>query len=179
MLTEEKKLAILIQQGDKKAFKKAFDIYYAGLVSYGTHLIKNQESSRDLVQEIFLKLWKNRDKLSIQSSLKSYLFSAINNAALNYIRHERITQAFEEQSISTWIYDDQHQIHVNPFLQEALKKAIDKLPPKARQCFTLTQIDGLSIKEAAKSLALADKTVENQLARSRKILQQKLKSYKD
>lgn len=175
----EKKLAILIQQGDEEAFKTAFDLYYAGLVAFGNHILKNKDVSRDLVQEVFLKLWLNRDEISVHSSLKAYLFSAINNSALNYIRRQKIELAFRERSVSCWIFDDYDQIKVNPFVEAALKKAIDRLPSKARQCFTLTQIDGLSIREAAQELNVAEKTVENQLSRSRKILQQKLKKYKD
>jgi len=178
MLTKETELAQLIQKGDETAFKTAFELYYAGLLSYGKHLVQNNDVSRDLVQEVFMRLWEKREKISVHSSLKAYLFSAINNRALNHIRHEKIKRAFQEQHISTWIYGEYSQSEVNPFLNSAIERAINALPKKAYQSFTLTQIDGLSIREAAQKMGVAEKTIENQLARSRKILRQKLKKYK-
>lgn len=177
-MTTEKELAKLIQEGDEKAYKTAFELYYTGLVSYGNHMVQNMEVSRGMVQEVFLKLWENRALISVHSSLKAYLFTAINNRALNHIRHNKIKRAFQEQYVSTWVYGESNQIEIDPFLQNAIEKAINSLPPKAYQSFVLTQIDGLSIREAAQILQKAEKTIENHLARSRKILKQKLKKYK-
>lgn len=179
MLTDDKQLAILIKKGDKKAFKTLFELHYVSLIAFGNSLINDNEACRDLVQEVFLKLWEKRRSMSVHTSLKSYLFTAINNSALNFLRHEKIVSAFWKYSISSWIFEESIQLQVSPFVREAINKAIDSLPSKAKQCFTLTQIDGLSIREAAIKLDVAEKTVENQLARSRKILQQKLKKYKD
>ncbi len=178
MLTDEKKLALLIRQGDQEAFKTTFELYYAGLLSYGNLLINDYEKSRDLVQEVFLILWEKNESISVHTSLKAYLYTSVNNRALNHIRHEKIKKAFEEQRVSHWINASQDEFSVSPFLQAALEKAINNLPPKAFQCFALTQLDGLSIREAAQRLDLAEKTIENQVARSRKILRQKLKRYK-
>ncbi|MCK5822076.1 MAG: sigma-70 family RNA polymerase sigma factor [Bacteroidales bacterium] len=178
-MSEENQLAKLIQQGDEKAFKTAFELYYEGLVSYGNHLVKNMEVSRDMVQEVFLTLWEKRNIVSIHSSLKAYLFTAINHQALNHIRHNKIKRAFQEQYIATWLYGENKQIAVDPFLLEIIEKAINSLPPKAYQSFALTQIDELSIREAAKIMCVAEKTIDNHLARSRKILKQKLKKYKN
>jgi len=178
ILTREKELARLIKQGDEKAFKTAFELYYMGLVNYGHYLTQNMEASRGMVQEVFLTLWEKRSRISIHSSLKSYLFKAINHKALNHIRHAKVKKAFHEQYISTWIYGEFDETSINPFLQSALEKAINNLPPKAYQSFALTQIDGLSIREAAKVMGVATKTIENHLARSRQILKKKLKRYK-
>ncbi|MEA1875986.1 MAG: sigma-70 family RNA polymerase sigma factor [Bacteroidota bacterium] len=177
-MTTEKELAKLIQQGDEKAYKTAFELYYTGLVSYGYHMVQNMEVSRGMVQEVFLKLWEKRALISVHTSLKAYLFTAINNKALNHIRHNKIKRAFQEQYVSTWFYGGSDQMEIDPYLQNAIEKAINSLPPKAYQSFALTQIDGLSIREAAQIMQVAEKTIENQLARSRKILKQKLKKYK-
>ncbi len=179
MSINETEFAKLIRQGDEKAFKNAFELYYAALVRYGNLFVHDTEISRGLVQEVFLKLWEKRDEIIIHSSLKAYLFTAINHKALNHIRHERVKEAFKDQYISTWIHNDDNQLKVNPFLKDALENAINSLPPKAYKSFALTQIDGLSIREAAKKMGVAEKTIENQLARSRKTLRQKLKKFKN
>lgn len=178
MSTEENRLAASISKGEEEAFKIAFQLYYGSLVQYGIHLLKDKEGSRELVQEVFLKLWENRKSTEIRSSLKAYLFTAMHNMALNHIRKLRYERAFKEYHWREWLDAREGEFQAAPFLRDALHKAIQQLPPKARECFSLTQLEGLSIKEASERMDISEKTAENQLARSRKILQKSLKKYR-
>lgn len=166
-----------INEGDRQAFKSLFESLYNHLYNYGFSLTKDSEASKELIQDIFLKLWENRSKTEIKGSIKSYLFTAMNNRALNWIRHQKIVRAFESDSLRDIMSGVELPQNVSPFLREALKKAIDSLPSRALEVFQHTQLDGLSQKETALRLGISVKTVENQLARARKILQKKIRKY--
>ncbi len=167
-----------LQEGDINAFKSLFETYYSHLIAYGMSMTQNMEVSRGLVQDVFLKLWENRSKTIIRGSIKAYLFTAINNQALNWLRHEKVKRAYENTMLKDVLTGVELPSIMNPFLAEAIKKAIDDLPEKALQVFTLTQLEGLSQKETARTLGISVKTVENHLARSRKILQKRLRKYR-
>jgi RNA polymerase sigma-70 factor (ECF subfamily) len=177
-LPESDKILIArLRSGDEQAFKNLFQQHYLQLVQYGTLKTGDRDVSRELVQEIFLKLWEDREKITIKTSPKAYLFVAMNNKALNWLRHEKVKRAYESERLFELLGDVQHSIDPSPFLQNAISNAINALPEKALQVFTLTQLNGLSNKEASEKLGISVKTVENQITRSRKILQKKLKNF--
>jgi len=167
-----------LRKGDIQAFKTLFESLYSHLLNYGLSLTRDIEVSKELIQEIFLKLWESREKTEIRGSLKAYLFTAMNNRALNWIRHEKIKRAYENESLKDTLSGVELPSHISPFLTEAIKNAIDSLPERALQVFSLTQLEGISHKEAALQMGISVKTVENQLNRARKILQKKLKKYR-
>jgi RNA polymerase sigma-70 factor (ECF subfamily) len=167
-----------LREGDIHAFKTLFESLYSHLLNYGLSLTRDIEVSKELIQEIFLKLWENREKTEIRGSLKAYLFTAMNNRALNWIRHEKIKRAYENESLKDALTGVELPSHISPFLTEAIKNAIDSLPERALQVFSLTQLENISHKEAALQMGISVKTVENQLNRARKILQKKLKKYR-
>ena len=167
-----------LRDGDLQAFKTLFESLYSHLLNYGISLTRDNEVSQELIQEIFLKLWENRTKTHIRGPLKAYLFTAMNNRALNWIRHEKIKRAYENESLKDAMSGVELPPHISPFLSEAIKNAIDTLPERALQIFNLTQLEGNSNKEAALKLGISVKTVENQLNRARKILQKKLKKFR-
>jgi len=170
-------LLLKLQEGDTGAFQTIFESYYQQLVRYGISITDNLEVSRELVQDVFLKLWEKRRETKIKISIKAYLFTAVNNQALNWVRHQKIKRAYENASLQDVMSGIQLPPRISPFLAEAIRKAIDELPDKALMVFTLTQVEGLAYKEAAKTLGISIKTIENQLARARKILQKKLRKY--
>lgn len=175
-MPEDHELFSRVKEGDSIAFQQLFERYYSGLLGFGIYLTKNQEISRGLIQEIFLTLWERKDTLTV-TSVKAYLFTAMNHKALNYLRHRKVVLAMEASPIHPDQSSEPPQ-EKDPFLKDALERAINDLPEKARECFRLTQIDGLSAKEAAVRLNVSIKTIENQLTRSKKILRKKLRSYR-
>jgi len=167
-----------LQEGDIDTFRSLFESYYNQLISYGKSITHNQEVSRGLVQDVFLKLWENRKRTILRGSIKAYLFTSINHQALNWLRHERVKLTYEKASLKDVLTGVELPPQITPFLAEAIKKSIDELPEKAREVFTLTQLEGIPQKEVALNLGLSVKTVENHLTRSRKILQKKLRKYR-
>lgn len=167
-------------QGEEahKLFKSLFEKYYGSLVSYGISLTGNMEAAREIVQEVFLKLWENKDKIRINESLKSYLFKSVFNRAANWIRHEKVKQAFEKDSFREVFNDLSVPFDTNPFLELAINNAIEKLPDRAGEAFSLRYLDGFSQKNIAEKMNISEKTVENQIQRAKKILRKNLRSYR-
>ncbi len=166
-----------IREEEIESFKQVFETYYEGLYRFALVLVQQEEVARGLVQDMFLKIWEKRDQLPAEDRIKTYLFTGMHRRALNWIRHEKITRAFENNSWQEWMHLNQAPPEINPFLKEALAEAIDGLPDRARDCFHFTQIMGLSLKETAKEMDISEKTVENQLGIARKKLQKKLRRY--
>lgn len=164
-----------LRQGEQAGLESMFKLHYEGLLNYGIKLTGDEEESRELIQELFLTIWQNRRSLDINTSLKSYLFSSIYHRALNRIRRQRIEEAYQKNQISTMINCSTPPPEVNPFLAEQLNRAIDQLPERSMQAFVQTQINELSYAETAKIMGISERTVENLLARARKILQKKIK----
>ena len=177
MLEPDDILRVKLKEGDLDAYKSLFETYYRPLVIYGFSFTQNEEESRELVQELFLKLWENRKKNTIRGSVKAYIFTALYNLSLNWLRHYKIRQAFQKTTFTEMLELEEQPKIATPFLTKALNSAIEGLPSRAREVFTKTQIEGISIKETARILGISDKTVENQVTRSKKILRKKLRHY--
>ncbi len=178
MTSEHEAINNPIRKEEIKHFKDLFEKYYDGLFRYGTSLIEDQETARGMVQEVFLKLWERKDTLRHEEQkLKAYLFTTLHNQCLNRIRHQKVIQSFASDRWHEWLQYRDQVPEFNPFVREALAAAIEELPDRARECFCLTQLDGLSHKAVAKTLGLSEKTIENQVRIARKKLRKKLSAY--
>jgi len=174
---DDKRIFSLIKQGNEDAFNKLFRAYYSKLCHYAVMLGCCGEDAEEIVQELFTKLWMNRQKTEIDISAKSYLYKSTRNAVINLVEHQRIKQKYagEEILAKTEFFD------VNPLLvaelQEHIQSAINKLSEGRKQIFILSRSDGLSYQEIAEKLNISPKTVENQMGHALKQLREELKDY--
>ena len=148
---DEKEIFIIKKMinGDKDAFKHFFDAYYSDLCNFVNLYIKNPYVSEEIVQDIFVHFWENKEKLSVNTSVKSYLYSATKYKGLNYLRNTKRRQDIHtkleleaESEIPDVDFDDE-------VLRDILNKAKTALPPKCLQIFQLSQDDKLSNKDIA------------------------------
>lgn len=165
-----------IQQGDHQAFQELFNSHFDGLLGYGIQLTADREISRELVQDIFINLWNNRHKLKVKTTLKTYLFSSMHHRALNWIRHGKIETLYRQQRLGDLLSGYIPPPEVSPFLADYINQAIERLPVRSRMVFNYTQIEELSYKETASRMGISIRTVENLLARARKLLRHALKN---
>ena len=103
-------------------FKSLFEEYYGSLISYGISMTGSHETARELVQDVFLKLWENKEKIRINESIKSYLFKAVFNRAANLKRNEKVKRAFEKDGFREVFSELSIQYDANPFLREAITR---------------------------------------------------------
>jgi RNA polymerase sigma factor (sigma-70 family) len=86
---DEKRLIFLLQQDNTAAVEEIFARYHAALCQVSYRMVQDQDEAKDIVQEVFFKLWKNRKNLTIQSSLFAYLKRAVVNTSLNSLEKQK------------------------------------------------------------------------------------------
>lgn len=166
-----------LKAGEEKAFDYFFNQYYSGLCVFANRFLKSSHHSEEVVQEIFLKLWRDRRMIDINSSVKSYLFTAVKNLCIDALKHrkvsheyiERITNSIPGSKNETW------ETFVESELYELLEKAVEKLPQECRKIFRDSRFKHIPNREIASSSGLSIKTIENQLTKAIKFIKTELK----
>lgn len=180
IMINDQELFLRIRQGDKKSFEVLFKTYYASLCHFSRSFIKDQDDCEEVVQDFFLKLWEKREELDINTSVKSYLFSAIRNRCLNYIKHSKIKLEYQLEVLKNPESDiDTSNYFMEIDLVEKIDKSIAALPDRRREIFILSREQGLKYREIADQLGISIKTVETQMGQALKDLREKLKEYQN
>ena len=164
-----------IRDGNSAAFKQLFTAYCKPLVYFTRRLVNDLEAAENIVQDIFLWVWQNREKLNPSQNIKSFLFTSAKNRGLNYIRHENVKHQNEDELklLTQQINNPEEEIFYSE-LSRTYHEAIERLPNKCRQIFSMNRFEQLSYKEIADELNISIKTVETQMSRALKFLRKHL-----
>lgn len=154
-----------------QAFEHYFYLHFEGLHRYAYTLLTDNETARDAVQHVFLKLWEKREELDEEKSVRSYLYTAVYHHCLNVLRHEKIKRRFAGQPKDIATTSDP-VLHRE--LQQQIREVIEMLPPQCRLIFTKSRFEQKKYGEIAEELDLSVKTVEAQIGKALKILREKL-----
>ncbi len=167
-----------IRKDNEKAFEKLFHNYYGHLCLFASRILQDDISAEEIVQDFFVKLWEKRHQLSIETSVKNYLFRSVKNLCLNFIQHNKIKLRYAQSVLSD---ASNNQLLENSFteinLAEKIEESIQSLPEKRQIIFRLSREDGLKYREIAEKLNISIKTVEAQMGLAIKTLREKLKNY--
>ena len=163
--------------GDEEAFREMFQAYFPKLCGFAADYIDSVDQARDLVQDIFLKIWDRRENWTVRTSLRSYLYQAVKNRALNEIRRTTSEQEAEDFLEYTEPTSDSRTaadtFHMEA-LSENIESAISQLPDRRRRAFLLHRRHGFTYKEIAQIMDISPKTVENHIGRALKSLRKQL-----
>ncbi len=175
--TSEAEWVMALKDGNLLAFNELFDRYGKRLYRFSLGYLKSAEDAEEIVQEVFLKIWNNREELSAQKSFNSYLFTIAKNGILNTIRKSKSEQAYlnyaklhPEKNI---LLDD--ELNFNE-LEKAYKSAIEQLSPRRKEIFLLSREQCLTNAEIAERMNISVKTVENQMTAVLSELRKNLRS---
>ena len=174
---DDNQLFAKVKSGDLGAYEVLFNKYYKELYRFAFNFIRDMTISEEMSQEVFLYIWEKRGKIEIQTTLKTYLYSAIKNKCLNYIKLELPKQqAMSDVEDVMLAVSNQKGLDdtENERLKKSIKMAIDQLPTKCRQIFMLSRNAGMTYEEIAEELDLSKKTVENQMGIALKKLRDSL-----
>lgn len=152
---------------DEVAFKQLFKHYYTALLRFAIAITKEKEPAEEIVGDQFVNIWNKRASITNISNLKLYLYIAVRNRCLNFIRRNGNIYTITPEQTGTAFHDvtpDPENIMIASELLRAVNKAILELPPKCREVYTLVKEDGLSYKEVAELLNISPRTVENHIA---------------
>ena len=165
--------------GDTGAYENVFRACYRPMTAYAFRFLGTLPDSESIVQEVFLRLWQNRNNTIINSSLQHYLFKSVKNHCINYLEHERIKSKYQAAVIQyEATRSDYSEFFPEPDLMNQIENAIAALPPRRQEIFRLAREEGLKYREIAEKLDLSVKTVETQMTMALKQLRTSLSSFK-
>jgi len=169
-----------IKEGDIKTFENVFRQYFIPLHLYAFSIIGQKETAEEIVQDTFYAIWKNREKIQLFHSLKSYLYKSVKNRALQYVEHLQVQEQYREDVMmqpASMSESDPDKIMEYKELEEILTRTIQKLPNRCKQIFQLHRIDGKKYREIAESLSISIKTVEAEMTKAYRILRKQVVQY--
>jgi len=172
---EDRELLQRIQAGDEGAYDTVFRTWYPVLVRVAAALLREIDASEEVAQDVMLELWRRRHVIDADVSLRAYLLRSVRNRSLNHLRHLRVRR--ETESDVERLYDPpmgSDQPIVARELSEAVQIALRELPPRCREVFELSRVQGLKYAEIAEALGISQKTVEAQIGKALRIMRERL-----
>jgi RNA polymerase sigma-70 factor (ECF subfamily) len=166
-----------VRRGDERAFEELFRAHYAGLCAFARHYVGEDGTAEELVQDVFAAVWAKRESWQVTSSVRSYLFGAVRNRALNRRKRESLERDWIQQEAAAnepFRAPDTIDESETEDRQRAIDAAIESLPERCRLVMRLRWRDQLSYAEVAEVMGISVKGVENQLARGLKSLRDRL-----
>ena len=156
-LYDQQQIRDRVALGDQRAFALFFNHHWPQVYGTGLRLTKSPEKAQDLAQDIFIKLWENRHRLTEVKEEDAYVYILARNVILDFLRKrvfdtdniEALMDYFEDSAICP-----QEKLEYNE-LEKTLKSAIDKLPGKVKDVYLLSRVDGLTHEQIAKKLNIS------------------------
>jgi len=158
-----------IKKNDYNSYNQLFVRYYNRLCAYVFGMVQNESASEDVVQELFIRLWTQREKLDICESTSGYLYRSSRNAALNFLRSEN-NRKKSIQNIPTSDWQTGEDLMEQVEFSVALHHCIEQLPERSKEVFIKCRFEGLKQKEISDQLGISVKTIKNQIWKSMQYL---------
>ncbi|PTT00075.1 RNA polymerase subunit sigma-70 [Pedobacter sp. HMWF019] len=172
----DEELIALIRERDHSALSEVYNRHWGILYIHALKMTHEESEAQDIVQDVFINLWTNIDKLDLKLNLDVYLFSAVRNRVLNSIRNRKTREGYIDLFS---LYVEQHSLDAIDYISEkellqSIEEIIAALPEKMRMVFELSRRGNKSHKEIAKEMGISEKTVKRQVSNALKILRDKL-----
>ena len=168
---------LLAGQGVEDLFEQVFKSHFKSLHSYACTIMRDPMPAEEIVQNIFLKLWEKKEEITIKENISVYLYRAVHNESLNYLRHRKVRSAYQSYAMRQHKQTEQERPAekvVEKELEKKLEVALQELPEQCRTIFQLSRYEDLKYREIADKLGLSVKTIENQMGKALKLLRLKL-----
>lgn len=165
--------------GDSLAFAKIFLMYRSDLILFAFSILRNTHYAEEVVQDVFLKLWEEREGIKISSSLRSFLLRSVQNKCIDWLRHQKTVMKYgrDHQVVSSMQKNEPESILIKNELEARIEKAIKAMPAEVAFTFSLSRFEGLKYHEIAQKLKVSQRTVEDRISKALQILRRFLKDY--
>ncbi|HOI30669.1 MAG TPA: RNA polymerase sigma-70 factor [Melioribacteraceae bacterium] len=172
----DEELLLLISRDDHKALEILFNRYYQALCFFSNRFLNNKYLVEEAVSDVFLNIWLKRGRIQITSSIKAYLYTAVRNQSINYLKKKDYNfedlEVVDKEKVIASLSPDHFIYHEE--LKNEIEKIILNIPEKRQIIFRMNRIDGLSYKEIAEVLSISVNTVQNQMGHAVKYLAEHL-----
>jgi RNA polymerase sigma-70 factor (ECF subfamily) len=163
-------------QDDEEAFRTLFFHFFTPLCVFAMRYVPNRETCEDIVQDTFLKIWKNRKSIEINNSGRNFIVTSVKNTCIDYLRKQENEQVWKEQFTEN--YESQSEdIYSIVELEQMLTSALAKLPENIRLVFEMNRFEGKTYASIADEQKLSVKTIEAYMTKALKLLRTELKDY--
>ena len=172
--------------GDEETYIFLFREYYVCLCAYSRRYVGRKDIAEEIVSDTFLKIWESRKRLEINTSVKAYLFRAVCNNSLNYLRNLKTENNLGEYFRATSSENLGFEVPLEEIKEQSLmmenmsqkiEEAVNLLPEQQQRAFRLKRMEGKKTKEVAEIMELSVKTIEMHLSKATLHLRQNLKEY--
>jgi RNA polymerase sigma-70 factor (family 1) len=168
MTVQVKELQTMIALGNEAAFTQLYLQFGKKLIQFAMSLVRSREIAEELVEDVFVKLWANRQKIGQIENITVYLYVAVKNKALNALSHkarELVAAPFDDLDTSIEAFGpDPYDLMITAEMMTRMRRAIESLPPRCKIIFRLIREDGLKYKEVAEILNISVNTIDVQVA---------------
>lgn len=167
---DEKELLVQLKQDSESAFEELYKLYSARLFGNLLKLVKSEIDAQEILQDVFIKIWDNRQQIDTDKSFRSYLFKIAENKVYDLFRKISRDKKREEAllSIATSEYVHIEETILNKESTALLNKAIESLPPQRQQIFRLCKLEGKSYKEVSEILGISVSTISDHIVKATK-----------
>jgi len=175
----DEELISMLSDGDISSVAELYDRYWKILLAKAFDRLKSTEEAEEIVQELFIKIWRRRQRIELQFSFKTYIFAALRYEILHHIAKQQYRK--NDISIDATDYlellaqeEEFHSLEMKE-LQQRIDLIVDSLPEKCKIIFKMSRNEGLSAKKIAEELGLSPRTVETQIGKAIKVLKKSFK----
>lgn len=170
-----------IKEGDVKTFENVFRQYYTPLCMYAASITGRMDVAEEIVQELFYVFWKEKEKLQVFHSIKSYLYGAVRNQSLRYYEQAEVRSRYRDAVLSNKDRGNQTSDPLELIeykeLEALITRTLAGLPERRRQIFRMHRFDGKKYAEIAEELSLSVKTVEAEMTKALLALRKEIENY--
>ncbi|WP_299580379.1 RNA polymerase sigma-70 factor [uncultured Sunxiuqinia sp.] len=153
------------KNGDSAAFDALFALYASKLFNFVNKYLDLKEEAEEIVQDVFLNLWKHKKEIRSEKAFKSYLYQIALNNIRNYFNKKLVQEKHKQLIAQNYLFEkesDADELDYESVIKE-VDQLIDQLPPKRKEIFLLSRKEGLDISEIANYLNISEATVKNQI----------------
>lgn len=156
-----------------EGFTLVFNHYYKPLCSHAIRFVYSHSHAEDIVSEVFTEFWKKEHYKKLHTSFRAYLFQAVRNRSMNFIRKElgrEVKQIEEDFMMTSALSPEEHMVY-EQFYQR-VQKGIEQLPPKCKKVFMMSRFEGKPLKEIAQIQNISIRTVESHISKALRMMRE-------
>lgn len=170
-----------LQQGDETAFNSLYNLHSKTLYRKIMRMVGDEEIAKELLQDLFFKLWDKRTRIDESRSIRSYLYTIAVNLVYDHFRKAAKDKTLEARlmAMSVEYYTHSEEALLAKDNQKLIEQIIHQLPPQRRQVYMLCKLDGMSYEEAAMALHISAATIRDHIVKANKTIREYLQANPD